>query len=86
MPQSAVIHARIDPATKEATERILETLGLTPTDAIRLLYRQIAIRGEFPLELKFPNATTAKTLGDADRGKAVESFDSTDDLHASWES
>jgi DNA-damage-inducible protein J len=86
MSQTAVIHARIDPATKEATERILETLGLTPTEAIRLLYRQIAIRGEFPLELKVPNAETSKALSDADSGIEVESFDNTHDLYASWES
>ena len=86
MAESAVIHARIDPATKEATERILETLGLTPTEAIRLLYRQIAIRGEFPLELKVPNAVTAKTLSDADQGIEVESFHKAEDLYASWKS
>lgn len=54
MAQSAVIHARIEPETKAATEKILRTLGMTPTEAIRLLYRQIAMRGEFPLELKVP--------------------------------
>jgi DNA-damage-inducible protein J len=86
MPQSAVIHARIDPITKEATERILESLGLTPTEAIRLFYRQIAMRGEFPLELRVPNSQTADTLEKADRGEEIEGFSSADDLYASWDS
>lgn len=85
MSQTAVIHARIDPETKASTERILESLGLTPTEAIRLLYRQIAMRGEFPLELRVPNAETATVLSKADRGEDLESFESTDDLYASWE-
>tara|TARA_B110000881_G_C18382240_1_gene416714 strand:+ start:214 stop:471 length:258 start_codon:yes stop_codon:yes gene_type:complete len=85
MSQTAVIHARIDPATKAATERVLETLGLTPTEAIRLLYRQIAMRGEFPVELRIPNAETASVLAKADRGEDVETFDSTEDLYASWD-
>jgi len=85
MAHTAVIHARIDPATKAATERVLGTLGLTPTEAIRLLYRQIAMRGEFPLELRVPNAKTAETLTKADRGEELERFDSVDDLYASWE-
>ncbi len=85
MSQTAVIHARIDPATKAATERILETIGLTPTEAIRLLYRQIALRGEFPVELRTPNADTARTLSMADNGEDVETFDSTEELYASWE-
>ncbi len=84
MAQSTVIHARIDPATKAATERILRTLGLTPTEAIRLLYRQIAMRGEFPLELKAPNALTSETLAKANRGEDLESFESVADLYASW--
>lgn len=86
MSHSAVIHARIDSSTKEATERILNSLGLTPTEAIRLFYRQIAMRGEFPLELRVPNSLTAATLSKADRGEDVERFASADDLYASWDS
>ncbi len=86
MAQSSVIHARIDSSTKEASERILSALGLTPTEAIRLLYRQIVIRGEFPLELRVPNSLTAETLARADRGEELETFASTDDLAASWDS
>ncbi len=85
MSQTAVIHARIDPATKAATERVLKTIGLTPTEAIRLLYRQIAIRGEFPVELRTPNAATAKVLAKIDRGEDVETFDRIEDLYASWD-
>ena len=85
MPQTAVIHARIDPATKAAAERILETIGLTPTEAIRLLYRQIAMRGEFPVELRTPNAETAKVLTRVESGEDVETFANTEDLYASWE-
>lgn len=86
MSHSAVIHARIDSSTKEATERILNAIGLTPTEAIRLFYRQIAMRGEFPLELRVPNRLTADTLSRADRGEDVERFASVDELFASWDS
>lgn len=85
MSQTAVIHARIDPATKAATERVLDALGLTPTEAIRLLYRQIAMRGEFPVELRTPNSETAIVMAKADKGEEIETFDTTDDLYASWE-
>ena len=86
MATSSIIHARIDAPTKKATERILSSLGLTPTEAIRLLYRQIALRGEFPLELRVPNKVTADTLSSAERGKELEQHRSTDALYASWES
>jgi DNA-damage-inducible protein J len=82
---TATIHARIDQASKEATEKVLETLGMTPTEAIRLFYRQIALRGEFPLELRVPNPLTAAVLTKSDADQDIERFDSTEDLFASWE-
>lgn len=84
MSQSAVIHARIDATTKKVTEGILDSLGLTPTEAIRLFYRQIALRGEFPLELRVPNRVTADALAQAERGEELESFSDTDSLYDSW--
>ncbi len=84
MPQTAIIHARIDPDTKAASEKILSTLGITPTEAIRLLYRQIALRGEYPLELKVPNVETATVIEKAERGEDIETFENADDLYASW--
>ena len=85
MSQSAVIHARIDPETKAATERVLEALGLTPTDAIRLFYRQIAMRKEFPLELRVPNALTKSVLEMSENNQGIEIFDSATALFASWD-
>jgi len=85
MPHSAVIHARIDSETKAATERILADLGLNPTEAIRLLYRQIAMRKEFPLELRVPNALTASVLKKSENNEEIETFDSSDALFESWD-
>ena len=65
---TATVHARIDAKTKCASERVLHKIGMTPTDAVRLLYRQIALRREFPLELRVPNKLTASTLDKSDRG------------------
>ena len=85
MSQSATIHARIDPETKRASESVLQELGMSPTDAVRLFYRQIALRKEFPLELRVPNELTAKTLDRTDEGKDLEEFGSLDDFRRSWE-
>ena len=84
MNQTATVHARLDSHTKSKSEAILKQIGMTPTEAIRLLYRQIALRGEFPVELRVPNALTADTLEKSDRNEEVESVDSIEDLTASW--
>lgn len=85
MRKTATVHARIDAETKKRSEEILHALGMTPTDAVRLLYRQIAIRKEFPLELRVPNETTLATFAKTDRGEEIESFETLDDLMGSWE-
>ena len=85
MSQSAVVHARIDRATKAATEKVLESLGMTPTEAIRLFYRQIAIRKSFPLELHVPNKLTASVLSRSDRNEDIETFETAADLYSSWD-
>lgn len=84
MNKTATVHARIDSETKCQSERVLHRIGLTPTDAVRLLYRQIALRKEFPLELRVPNKLTASTLDKSDRGEDIETFESLDDMIASW--
>ena len=85
MSQSAVVHARIDQVTKTATEKVLDALGITPTEAIRLFYRQIAIRKSFPLELHVPNKLTASVLTKSDKNQDIERFNSTAELYASWD-
>jgi len=85
MNHSATIHARIDPATKAATEKVLDSLGMTPTEAIRLFYRQIAIRKSFPLELHVPNQLTVSVLAKSDKNEEIETFESTADLYSSWD-
>jgi addiction module RelB/DinJ family antitoxin len=74
-----------DLSAEAATEKVLKALGMTPTEAIRLFYRQIAIRKAFPLELHVPNKLTASVLAKSDKNQDVESFDSAADLYASWD-
>jgi len=84
MNNTATVHARIDSKTKRESERVLHKIGMTPTDAVRLLYRQIALRREFPLELRVPNELTASTLDKSDRDEEIETFDTLDQMVASW--
>ncbi len=60
--KTAVVHARMEPQTKEKAEAVLSRLGITPTEAIRVFYRQIALRGGLPFSVTIPNERTAATL------------------------
>ena len=83
--KTAVIHARIEPATKLEAEGILQKVGISPTEAIRIFYRQITLRGGIPFAIEIPNKLTATTLEKSRNGEDVVEFDSTDDMFKSWE-
>ena len=75
----------MEPQTKRRAEGVLHKLGLTPTEAIRIFYRQIALRGGLPFNVAIPNDLTTKTLVKSREGKEVREFDSLDDMFESWE-
>jgi DNA-damage-inducible protein J len=82
--KTAVVHARIEPQTKEKAEEILRGLGLTPTEAIRIFYKQISLRGGLPFSVEIPNRLTASTLEKSRRGEEVREFDSMDAMFDKW--
>ncbi len=85
MNKTAVVHARIEPRIKKEAEGVLRKLGMSPTEAIRLFYRQICLRGGLPFSVRIPNELTRETLEKSARGRDVETFDSPDEMFESWE-
>jgi DNA-damage-inducible protein J len=83
--KTAVVHARMEPQTKHKAEGVLSRLGITPTEAIRVFYRQIALRGGLPFSVTIPNERTAATLRKSRRGQNIERFGTLDAMFESWE-
>lgn len=63
-------------------EEILSQLGLTASEAVQLLYRQIKIHRGLPFEVRIPNETTARTLESSKSGKGVKRFGMKKELYA----
>jgi len=68
MNKSEMIRARVEPGLKKEAEAVLGKLGMTPTEAITVFYRQIALNRGLPFSVRIPNAATRKALRDAERG------------------
>jgi DNA-damage-inducible protein J len=81
MNKTAVVRSRVEQDLKTEVESILLRLGLTPSDAIQLLFRQIQLRKGIPFEISIPNALTVKTLKDSQKGKNLKSFAKREDLY-----
>jgi DNA-damage-inducible protein J len=69
MAADTVVRARIDAATKERASAALEAMGLSISDAIRLLMLRIAAEQRLPFELKVPNAVTRRAMVELEKGK-----------------
>ncbi len=80
MPKSAMIRARVEPGLKAQAEATLDELGLSPTTAITLFYRQIIQRHGLPFEVRIPNAATRQALREAESGKGLIRANSMDEL------
>lgn len=75
------VRARIDHATKERAASALEAMGLSVSDAIRLLMLRVADERKLPFEVKAPNATTQEAMAELEAGRGQKAA-SVDDLMA----
>jgi DNA-damage-inducible protein J len=65
-PNSGVVRCRINPKVKVQAEEVLNSIGMSTSDAMRLFLKQVAIRGTFSLELKTPNQKTINAFEEKD--------------------
>ena len=81
MPANALVQARIDSAIKEEAALVLEAMGLTVSDAVRLLLTRVATEHALPFDPLVPNAETIEAMKEARRGN-LPSFATVEELMA----
>jgi len=79
--QDAVVRARIDTATKERAAKALAAMGLSISDAIRVLLIRVADERRLPFEVKVPNATTRRAIAELEAGRG-QKFSSVAEMMA----
>lgn len=82
MSKTETIRARVEPDLKHEAEAVFSTLGLTPTEAITLFYKQVTLRHGLPFEVKIPNRLTREAMRDAEQGKNLTRWENLDALKA----
>lgn len=82
MANNAVVRARIDENIKEEASVVLAAMGLTVSDAFRIMLTRIAREKSLPFEPLVPNEETIKALKQARSGKGIIKVKSVDDLMA----
>lgn len=69
MAAKAVVRARIDGQVKTEAEAVLASIGLTVSDAFRLMMTRIAHDKKLPFDPLVPNKETIEAMKAARRGK-----------------
>ena len=69
MAANQLVQTRIDGAIKEEAAAVLAAMGLTVSDAVRLLLTKVAQDKALPFEPLIPNATTIEAMKEARKGK-----------------
>ncbi|HEY1930988.1 MAG TPA: type II toxin-antitoxin system RelB/DinJ family antitoxin [Acetobacteraceae bacterium] len=69
MPADSIVRSRIDTATKQRAAAALEAMGLTISDAIRLLLLRVADEKRLPFDVKVPNAKSRQAMQELAEGK-----------------
>lgn len=73
------VRARIDSETKTKAVEALTAMGLSVSDAIRLLMIEIANEHRLPFEIKAPSVSSQTALSEIADGQ-VKSFNNLDDF------
>ncbi len=79
MNADTVVRARIDSDTKARAAEALHDMGLTVSDAIRLLLLRVADEKRLPFAVQVPNAVTLKAMKELDEGRGKR-FASAEEL------
>jgi DNA-damage-inducible protein J len=85
MSATEMVHIRIDKRVKARAAKALASMGLSVSDAVRVLLTRVAAEQALPFEVKSPNAATTAAMQEARKGR-LASFEDVSgliaDLHA----
>jgi DNA-damage-inducible protein J len=69
MATTSMVHVRVDERVKEKAAATLAKMGISVSDAVRMMLIRVAEEKALPFEVRVPNATTVKAMQSVDRKK-----------------
>lgn len=79
MSANSVVRARINEHIKEEATIVLAAMGLTVSDAFRIMLTRVAHEKALPFEPLVPNATTIQAMKETRNG-GLKTFATVEDL------
>ena len=79
MRADSVVRARLDRDTKDRAAEALREMGLSVSEAIRLLLRRVAEEKRLPFAVQVPNASTIRAMNELNEGRG-QRFENVEEL------
>lgn len=82
---TGIVHIRVDEKIKTKASKALAAMGLTLSDAVRLLLTRVAAEKAMPFEVRVPNRETRAAIEAGERGEVFRAASVAElmaDLHA----
>ncbi len=71
MPATEVVRARIDSKLKRQANVVLSKMGLSVSDAIRMMLVRVVAERALPFDVSIPNRETQDAIQASERGEIV---------------
>ena len=81
MATTTMVHVRVDEAVKAQAAATLADMGLSVSDAVRMLLVRVAAERALPFDVRVPNAETAAAIRALEAGQGAR-FERADGLLA----
>jgi len=81
MASTEMVHVRVEKRIKTQAAKTLAAMGLSVSDAVRVLLTRVAAEKALPFEVKVPNRATAAAMREARKG-GLPSFAAVSQLMA----
>jgi DNA-damage-inducible protein J len=78
---TTMVHIRVDEQVKVQAAEALASMGLSVSDAVRMMLIRVAAEKALPFEIRVPNAETVAAMRELDEGLGKR-FDTVEDLMA----
>jgi DNA-damage-inducible protein J len=66
---TTMVHIRVDEKVKQRAAKTLSAMGMSVSDAVRILLVRVAAEKALPFNVRVPNRMTVKAMAAADQGK-----------------
>lgn len=80
MSKKTQVNVSIDSDLKKKVENILEELGMTPSQAIRIFYKQVVLQKGLPFVVRMPNQDSINAYAESRIRENLKSYNSPEEL------